>query len=141
MRLSTFLDSHAVRVPDRTALVVGDDRLTYGEHAKRVANVARGLHTLGLKSGDRIAVYLPNGIEFVTIAYAAFSLGAVVVPVTTRNTLEELVYYVADSGASVLAFDGSLGEDIRKRLGNGSELTLISLDGAEQGCVSYASIA
>lgn len=141
MRLSTFLDAHAVRTPNKIALIVGEDRVTYGELRKTVANVARGLHKLGLKSGDRIAVYIPNSVEFVTITYAAFSLGAVVIPVNTRNTLEELVYFVADGCATMVAFHGELGEEIKNKFENLDELTFISVDGNPESGVSYASIA
>lgn len=141
MRLSTFLDAHARRVPDRTALVVEDRRVNYRELADAVANLARGLHMLGLKSGDRIALYLPNGIEFVTLAYAAFALGAVVVPVTTRNTLEELAYFVADSGASMVVYGGVSSKDMRAKLGNGDRPVLISVGEEQESGVSYATIA
>ena len=141
MRLSTFLEAHAVSKPDKTAIVVGEARVSYAQLRTSVAQVAGGLHRLGLRAGDRIVIYVPNSVEFVTITYAAFSLGALVIPVNTRNTLDELVYCAADSGASMIAFHGNLGEDIRTRLGSERQVTLLSIDGADESGIDYASIA
>lgn len=140
MRLSTYLESHATRSPDKLALVVDRDQVTYRELARQVADVARGLARLGLEPGDRIALYIPNSVEFVTIAYAAWSLGAVVVPVNTVNTLEELVYYVADSGAAVVAFGVPLGDAVRTRLRHAGDPTLVAVNVAEPGAVDYAAV-
>jgi long-chain acyl-CoA synthetase len=141
MRLNTFIDAHATRTPDKTAVVVGECRWTYRELSQSIAHVARGLHRQGLKSGDRIAVYLPNGIEFVTLTYAAWSLGAVMIPVNTRNTLEELAYFVADSGATMLALQGSLAEGFQSKFETEGPLTLISVSEGEGLGISYASLA
>ena len=50
MRLSSFIDAHAVRTPQKIALVVGDERVSYADLRSRIHHVARGLHRLGLKA-------------------------------------------------------------------------------------------
>jgi long-chain acyl-CoA synthetase len=97
MRLEHFLAAHALRHPHKTALVVGARRVAYAELHERAAALALGLRRLGVQAGDRVLVYLPNGVEFVQTLYACFALGAVVVPVNTRMAPRELAYFAEDS--------------------------------------------
>ena len=68
--------------PSRTAIISDSERgragsLTYGELAAQVARVARGLRSLGVGRGDRVAALLPNVPEAVIGLLAAASLGAI----------------------------------------------------------------
>jgi len=84
-----------------TALVeVGGASLSYGELWERAARVAGGLRGAGVERGDRVAIRLPNSIDWVLAFYGVQLLGAVVVPVNTRFTEQEVAYVVEDSGAS-----------------------------------------
>jgi len=83
-----------------TALVeVGGESLHYGELWERAARVAGGLRAQGVARGDRVAIRLPNGIEWVLAFFGAQLAGAVVVPVNTRFSEDEVAYVVTDSGA------------------------------------------
>ncbi|MBR0954925.1 class I adenylate-forming enzyme family protein [Bradyrhizobium canariense] len=106
MRLDTVFRAQAVRYPEKTAVVCGSDRITYGELDTRVRRVAEGLMRLGAQPGDRIVVYLGNGAELVELLYAAFSIGAIVVPVSTRLTLPELQHICRDSQPFAIALAG-----------------------------------
>jgi acyl-CoA synthetase (AMP-forming)/AMP-acid ligase II len=87
--------------PAAIALVeVGGPSLRYGELWERAARVAGGLRRAGVERGDRVAIRLPNGIDWVLAFFGAQLLGAVVVPVNTRFTEEEVSYVVKDSGAT-----------------------------------------
>jgi acetoacetyl-CoA synthetase len=68
--------------PDRTAIIFDSERsragrLTYSQLAGEVARVARGLRSLGVRQGDRVAALLPNVPEAVIGLLAAASLGAI----------------------------------------------------------------
>jgi long-chain acyl-CoA synthetase len=141
MRLSSFIDAHAVRTPHKTALIVGDERVSYAELRTRIHHVARGLHRLGLRSGDRIAIYVPNSVEFVTTTYAALALGAVVIPVNTRNTLDELVYFVAEAQASFVIVQDELDDATRQKFADHDRLTFVAIDGAAASETSYAALS
>lgn len=54
-------------------------RITFGELADRVDDVARGLSAQGVQPGERVALLVPPGIELTTLVYAVWRLGAVVV--------------------------------------------------------------
>src|SRR5688500_2766378 len=97
MRLEHFMAAHALRAPAKAAVVVGEQRLSYGELLSTSRWLAAGLRRAGVVQGDRIIAYLPNGVEFVQLMYAAFSIGAIIIPVNTRNTPRELVYFAQDS--------------------------------------------
>ena len=82
MRLDTLLAGHALRRPDHTALVFGATRLSYAQLNEGVRRVAAGLHRLGVRAGDRVLLFLPNGVEFVQAEYAVFALGAIAADMT-----------------------------------------------------------
>ncbi len=82
---------------------VGGGSLTYGELWDRAARVAGGLRADGVKRGDRVAIRLQNGIDWVLAFFGAQLAGAVAVPVNTRFTDDEVAYVVNDSG-SVFTF-------------------------------------
>ena len=86
--------------PAATAVLeVGGPALTYGELWERAGRVAGGLRAAGVARGDRVAIRLGNGIDWVLAFFGTQMLGAVVVPVNTRFTEEEVAYVVGDSGA------------------------------------------
>jgi acyl-CoA synthetase (AMP-forming)/AMP-acid ligase II len=65
--------------PDRPALAPGGVHLTFRELDKRVADIAAALVTLGFGVGDRLALLLPNGPEYIELVYACSRLGVIAV--------------------------------------------------------------
>jgi fatty-acyl-CoA synthase len=88
----------------REFLVVNERRMTYRELSGQVRNFSRGLLAAGVKPGDHVAVWLPNGIEWVVAVFSLANLGAVFVPVNTRFKTEELEYILRQSDSSALIF-------------------------------------
>jgi acyl-CoA synthetase (AMP-forming)/AMP-acid ligase II len=88
-------------------LEVGGGEVSYGELWERAARVAGGLRERGLGRGDRVALRLSNGIDWVLAFFGTQMLGGVVVPVNTRFTEEEVAYVVGDSGARFTFQDGA----------------------------------
>src|SRR5262249_48122341 len=80
---------------------------SYGELWERAARVAGGLRAEGIARGDRVAIRLGNGIDWILAFFGAQMLGAVVVPVNTRFTEDEVAYVVGDSGAKFTFEDGA----------------------------------
>ena len=85
-----YLDRWATRHPGKVAIVDGIGRLTYGELARAVERVARGLQSLGLSRGGVISCQLPNWNEFIVLALAASRLGAVLNPIPPIYRASEL---------------------------------------------------
>ncbi len=79
--LGEVLRSTAASRPDDLAVVDVRGRLTYGELAASVDDVAMGLLELGVRHGDVIAVQMPNWSEFIVVAFALERIGAVINPI------------------------------------------------------------
>jgi long-chain acyl-CoA synthetase len=100
--LSSLVRAAARRRPDAPALVAGEQRLTWAELDTALDRAAAGFAARGLAPGDRVAVQLPNGLDWVRAAIGALRAGLVVVPVNTAYTDPELEYVLSDSGAALL---------------------------------------
>ena len=106
--LVEMLRSSVERESDsRAVLEVGGPALTYGDVWERSARVAGGLRAAGVDRGDRVAIRMANGIDWVLAFFGAQLAGAVVVPVNTRFTDDEAAYVVNDSDAKFTFVDGA----------------------------------
>ena len=76
--------------------------LTFAELARDVNRVANGLRALGLRPGDRVALIMPMVAGVVTILYAAFKLGLIVVPIFAGFGVSAMASRLQDSGACVI---------------------------------------
>jgi long-chain acyl-CoA synthetase len=94
LRASVERDAAAIALVE-----VGGASISYGELWERASRVAGGLQRNGVQRGDRVAIRLGNGIDWVLAFFGSQLLGAAVVPVNTRFTEDEVAYVVGDSGA------------------------------------------
>src|SRR3954449_1516479 len=98
-----MLRASVERDRDATAIVeVGGASLTYGALWDGAARVAGGLRAAGVERGDRAAITLGNGTDWVLAFWGAQLAGAVVVPVNTRFKDSEVEYLLDDSGATFM---------------------------------------
>ena len=103
-----FLERSAAAFPDRTAVVDGDERLTWGEFRERSRRLAAALQQRGIEKGDRVAFLAPNGHELLEAHYGVPWAGAVLVAINTRLMPDEVGYILEHSGARLLVVDPSL---------------------------------
>jgi fatty-acyl-CoA synthase len=87
---------------DREAAVFPEVRVTYAQLAERSDRYAKGLLALGVDKGDKVAILMPNRLEFLTAIFATAQLGAVAVPINGRFKARELEYVIAHADARVL---------------------------------------
>ena len=96
--------------PERTLVVAGGSRQSYGQVDARSSALAAALSELGIEAGDRVAIILPNRPEWIASLLACAKLGAVVVPVNPRLNYHELKYQLrhAEVSAAITAeqYDG-----------------------------------
>ncbi|MFH8624669.1 long-chain fatty acid--CoA ligase [Streptomyces vietnamensis] len=97
--LAGFLVETAGRQPERPALRLGEQVITYAELDERSARAAALLSSEGVRPGDRVALMLPNVPEFVVLYYGVLRAGAVVVPMNPLLKTRETEFHLADSGA------------------------------------------
>ena len=108
----------------------GDQVTSPAELAELTARVQAGLTALGLQAGDRIAVWLPNTVEYLAILWASARLGLVVVSINTRYRSTEVADIAGRSGARQLVVDPSfLGIDFAGILEELDKATVPSLEG------------
>ena len=84
------------RFPEETAVVYGEQRISYGQLHDRINRCAQALTKLSVKKGDRVCMYLPNCSEYVEVDFALAKIGAIKVPVTTRAHPNELNFIIND---------------------------------------------
>jgi acyl-CoA synthetase (AMP-forming)/AMP-acid ligase II len=97
---------------DAEAFIDGDLRWTFADLVAQVRRAAAAMIADGVRPGDRVAVWAPNGTDWVMAALGAVSVGAVLVPVSTRYRSTEAQWIMRKSGASVLIVgEGFLGND------------------------------
>jgi fatty-acyl-CoA synthase len=110
--LPALLDEIAAREPGREFLVDARQRLTYAEARARVREIARGLHALGIRRGDKIALLMNNRVEWLLAGFAVTMLGATLVPISTWSRGRELGYVLDHCDATTLiTVDRFLGQD------------------------------
>ncbi|MBC7284506.1 AMP-binding protein [Hoeflea sp.] len=133
-------DAWAIREPDRICLEHfnpegSPDRLTYDGLARRSNAFARGLRSLGVGRGDRVALMLPQGFETAIAHVAIYKLGAIAVPLALLFGVEAVEHRLTASGARVLVTTAGgrdkLGE-IRQRL---TGLETVVVTGVDVGAV------
>ncbi|MHA3724638.1 long-chain-fatty-acid--CoA ligase [Leucobacter sp. HY1910] len=100
--LSDLLDERVAQWGDRDAVSFFGATTTYRALGDRVARVAEGLKKLGVESGDRVALIMPNAPQHLVAFYAVLRLGAVVVEHNPLYTRAELETQFRDHGATVV---------------------------------------
>ena len=93
---------------DRPAVRHGDRTLTYGELHQRSSRLASVLRADGLAPGGRLAVMLPNRVEFLECLAASAKLECSALSINWHLAAPELAYVLTDSGAGALVADDSL---------------------------------
>ncbi|QIT56954.1 acyl--CoA ligase [Aquisalimonas sp. 2447] len=106
--LNCLLPEALARAADSEALIHDELRLTYRELDARVAQVAAGLAAHGVEAGDRVALILDNGTPFVELMLATWRLGAVIVPLNTRDQKPGYQHMLSDSGARLVVYEPAL---------------------------------
>ncbi len=112
-----WLRELASRHGERTAVVLGDRRLSYAEAESASAELARGLLADGAGKGSRIAIWMPNGPDWLIAWLAVARIGAVAIPLNTFYQARELRWVLEHCDAQwLLCVDRFLGHDYLERL-------------------------
>ena len=110
LSLASVLAESARRTPDKTAVVEGDQRVSYGDLWRQARQHAKALQGKGIQPGDRVGLLAPNVLGFIRSYYGILAAGGVVVPVPTLLNADEASYLVQHSGAVLLLHDASFAE-------------------------------
>src|SRR5438105_12097317 len=90
------MEANARRFSGKIALICDNDKITWSELDVFASGFAHHLSTQGVVAGDRVAILLPNGIEFVIAFLAVLKIGATPAPLNPLIKEEELAAFQAD---------------------------------------------
>ena len=91
--LASMLAARAATHPERMAVICARQRWTYRQLWAEVEHLARGFAGLGISTGDRVVVQLPNCAEFLSVVFALFRLGALPVFALPAHRRLEISYF------------------------------------------------
>ena len=126
--LAENLTNAALGHPDRPALRLGDVTLTYAQFDELASRAAGRMTELGIKTGDRVGLMLPNVLEFPVLMYGALRLGATVVPMNPLLKGREIQHYSTDSGMSLLWAHAIVADEDLAEVGNGAHVERVTPD-------------
>jgi len=107
-------DEAADKYADKTALVFYGRDIRYRELREAADRLAGAFARLGLKKGDRIALYLLNSPQFIIAYFAALKCGCIVTPISPVYTSHEVRFQLENSGARAVVCQDILFDNIRK---------------------------
>ena len=102
LSISDGLRGQARQRAEQTALVCGEERVSYAELDRRADDAAQLLWDQGIRPGDRVVTLLPNGLTAAELLFAAARCGGVLCPLNPRSTATELAYLLGDAGPRVI---------------------------------------
>ena len=100
--LFTFLEESASKYPQNRALSYLGNDISYSELDRLVNKASNALTGLGVKKGDRVALYLANTPQFIIMLYGILKIGAIAVPINPLFKSAEVAYELNDSGAKTV---------------------------------------
>jgi acyl-CoA synthetase (AMP-forming)/AMP-acid ligase II len=140
MHIGGFLAQNARNFPERFAVDCEGRTYTYGELNRAVNRLANGLISLGVKKGEKVALFMKNSDYFMISFFAIAKIGAVVVPVNFRLTPDEVQYIFTQSDAVLVLCDSEF-EDTVYKARNGTDVQAIIIGNtAGQGNLLYNCI-
>jgi len=102
MNIAEILEKRAKENPDKPAYIFKDQPITFKQLKDSSFRLANNLIKLGIKKGDKVAIYLPNWLEYIYSYLAIWSCGATAVPLDFMLIEDELVSCIAHSEAKLL---------------------------------------
>jgi 2-furoate---CoA ligase len=134
----TFLQS-VERSPHATAIVDGEQRLSYAQWYEVIQRVAAGLADLGIRRGDHLLVILQNRFEMATLHWACQFLGVIVTPLNWRAKAEEIEYCAVDAQVKAIVYEPISAEAVAASPA-AQAVTRISVGGADGGTLDFARL-
>lgn len=141
--LAQLLDRSVLKFRHRAALIFGSKKASYGLLSSISKKLAHALYDLGVRKGDKVALWLPNCPEFVYSFFAVLRLGAVVVPINTMFKREEARFVIEDCQAKALICSVdklSDAKNIFSRLTKLERLICVSAPGDKKTALDYNSL-
>jgi acyl-CoA synthetase (AMP-forming)/AMP-acid ligase II len=102
MNVIEVLVNSAKKFPNKPAIIFKDQPITFPQLKDFSFRFANSLINLGIKKGDKVAIYLPNWPEYIYSYLSIWSIGATAVPLDFMLTEDELAFCISHSDAKIL---------------------------------------
>jgi long-chain acyl-CoA synthetase len=116
--LHEFLERNVVNCPDKIALIVRDQRLTWADIGRQSAQLANKLQSVGVQRGDRVVIYMDNSAELAVSILGVLKADAVFSVVNPQTKGDKLQYLINDCRATTFIADRVTGRIWTKVLPN-----------------------
>lgn len=141
MNIAQNIERAAAHFPDQPAILFEGQSIPYRELLAQVDRTARGLASLGIEPGARVALFLPNIPAFPIAYLATIKLGAIAVSANSMLTAGELRYVLDDAGADVLFTTESLMPAVTPLIGEALPAHRIILcEGSAPGSLTLTAL-
>lgn len=127
-----FIRLHAEARPDHTAIICGDDHITYRELDARADRIAAALQRDGVRPGGVASVCALSSIDYLAFFIGTLRTGAAIAPLSPSATPDQLQAMIADCGATHLATDVSVSKHLSGASG-AVEATRLALENGAEG--------
>ena len=117
--------------PDRTALVFGTQRMSYGELNACANQLARHLLAQGVQRDDRVGIAAERSLDMLVGLLAIMKTGAAYVPLEPTLPADRLQYMIEDSGLQLLVLQPKFRNDLRAALPASGNIRMVLLDGTD----------
>ncbi|MER6972256.1 AMP-binding protein [Nocardioides sp. NPDC057767] len=134
--LPEVFDRVCASYPERTAILDGDRSLTYREMHELANRIANGLGSMGVASGERVGLLLPNTLEFIPVQHGVWKAGAVLVQMPTRAAASVHRTNLEQTNATTLIYHSdfdSVAEELAGSLPGLKKLIRVAPSAAEGG--------
>lgn len=108
MNSSQLVSHNARKYPETKAIISPQGQVTYAQLENKVNRFANALLAINMQKGDRICLFMPNTPEFIISYFAIQRIGAIVVPINAKFTLEEVQFVVNHAEPRCLIADEAL---------------------------------
>lgn len=114
--LVDYFDQNSQKFADSVAFINLSAKMTYGELGELSRYFAAYLQSIGLKKGSRVAIMMPNLLQYVVAMLGILRAGMVVVNVNPLYTTEEVVHQLDDAGAEAIVVVANFASIVEKAL-------------------------
>ena len=142
MNIAWWVQRWSELQPQKPAIIYDGEETSYLELHHRVNRTACWFQSKRIQKGDRVAVMLKNGPEFVELYLACARIGALFVPINTRSVTSEIDYFLTNSNPKIFIFSGEYAEEVNRIAQKDTPSILLSVIGnapASLDAVDYRS--
>lgn len=125
VNVGDILRRRAGRYANQTAIIEGDRRLSYTAFNAEVNRAARGLLSLGLEKGDRLAILASNSTEYLTVYFACAKTGITIVPINLALLKGEISYIFKDAEVKAAVVENAFLEKLPLDLGTLKDVVVL----------------